>query len=91
MDQPNQPVEGMTPPPVPDMPPMPDFTPVTEPPKKKMSGWLIALIVVVVICCCLVVVVGGGIAIFGNVFKDVFNNFDMNDFQYLVPVSQFVM
>lgn len=57
-------------------------------PKKKMSGWIIAIIVIVVLCCCLVVV--GGIvtaAIFG---QEGMNNFNMDDFQYFVPMLQWL-
>ena len=84
MDQPNQPVEGTTP----EMPPMPDYTTPAVPPKKKMSGWLIALIVVLVICCCVVVVFALGSSLFMGPIKDALN--DLN-YQYLVPVSQFLM
>lgn len=65
-----------------------DVTPEVVKPKKKMSGWIIALIVIVVLCCCLVVVMG----IIGAVFMSNgdWSNLNMDDFQYLVPVLQFM-
>ncbi len=83
MDQPNQPVTGSNP----EMPPMPDYTIPELPPKKKMSGWLIALIVVLVICCCVVVVAVLASTLFMAPIKDMMNDFN---YQYLVPVSQFL-
>jgi hypothetical protein len=68
-----------------NMPPAPEVVNAPAQPKKKMSGWLIALIVVVVICCCLVVVGGLVAAVFANS-----GNFNMDEFQYLVPMFQFM-
>jgi len=91
MDQPSQPVEGITPPPVPEVPPVPEIPPLPVQPKKKMSGWLIALIVIVVVCCCVVLVVGGIVALSWQTIQDTFGTFDMNDFQYLVPAVRFLV
>ena len=82
-----------------DLPPVPEpvgaasVVDAAPPAKKKMSGWLIALIVVVVICCCIVVVVGGAFALFGTAIEEVLNSgeFNFEDFQYLVPLTRFMI
>jgi len=94
-------VPPVEPDPVPalDLPPVPEpvgsvnVVPPTPPAKKKMSGWLIALIVVVVICCCIVVVVGGIFAFTGKELQNLFNSgeFNFEDFQYLVPLTRFMI
>lgn len=90
MDQPVPPVEDVNlPPPISPATPAGDYQPA--PAKKKMSGWLIALIVVLVLCCCLVLVGGGVFLAFGSAIEDVFNNMDLNNLQYLAPLSRFVM
>lgn len=70
-----------------NMPPAPEVVSAPAEPKKKMSGWLIALIVVVVICCCLVVVGAIAAAFFANAD---WSGMDMDDFQYLVPMLQYM-
>lgn len=62
------------------------------PAKKKMSGWLIALIVIVVLCCCLAIVVGLIISLSGTLLSDLPTdfNFDMDDFQYLLPFGAYL-
>jgi hypothetical protein len=65
-----------------------EVVPEVVQPKKKMSGWIIAIIVIVVLCCCLVVV--GLIAAFAYMGKEGINNLNMDDFQYFVPMLQWV-
>ncbi len=97
--------KAVTPPADPDPVPAFDLPPVPQPAatvgvaqavppaKKKMSGWLIALIIVVVICCCLVVVVGGAFALFRSSIEGIINNgeFNFDDFQYLIPLTRFMI
>ena len=86
MEQPVQPNEV-------NVPVTPDLVTPGMPVKKKgMSGWLIALIIVVVLCCCLAVVVGVVVALSGSVLSDLSTdfNFDMDDFQYLIPFGAFL-
>lgn len=82
-----------------DLPPVPEpvgsvnVVPPTPPAKKKMSGWLIALIVVIVICCCIVAIVVGAFSLFGTAIQDALNSgeFNFDEFQYLIPLTRFMI
>jgi hypothetical protein len=85
MDQPVQPSGDVNLPPAPEVI-TPEVVQAPVQPKKKMSGWLIALIVLVVLCCCLVVV---GLIAAGFYMQK--NNWNLNQFQYLVPVVRYMV